>query len=132
VTATVVDGVEVIADEPTEAPMRDRSGKPVVWQQTRTLLLENGSTVYGCVHCDYTSENPRSIRPHLNKHRGEQPATGRAVALGDLAGVTLAEVLVRLVEHDQVAAERDDWKARATRAERSLSTLRAALRGVTS
>jgi hypothetical protein len=130
-TATAVNGWEVIADEPTEAPMRDRSGKPVVWQQTRTLLLADGSTVYGCVHCDYTNENVRSIRPHLNKHRGDG-STSRTADLGGLAELSLGEVLQRLGALDDVSSERDEWKARAIRAERSLSTLRNALRRVAS
>lgn len=124
----MVEGVEVLADEPTEASMRDRSGRPVVWQQTRTLLLADGRTVFGCAHCDYTSDNVRSIRPHLNKHRGAvQP---ERVDLGALGEVTLAEALARLADHDQVAADRDEWKARATRAERALAALRKALKGV--
>ncbi|MGH3859184.1 hypothetical protein [Actinokineospora sp.] len=127
-TATMVDRVEVLADEPTEAAMRDRAGKPVVWQQTRTLLLADGRTVYGCAHCDYTSDNVRSIRPHLNKHRGAvEPEHADLGALGE---VTLAEALARLADHDQVAADRDEWKTRATRAERSLAALRRALKGV--
>jgi hypothetical protein len=123
-TATVVNGLEVLADEPTEAPMRSRAGTPVMWQQTRTLLLEDGSTVYGCVHCDYTNENVNSIRPHLNKHRTSATSVDR---FGEL---TLAEVMRRLAEFDEVSIDREAWKARATRAERSLSTLRNALRGV--
>ncbi|TCO64363.1 hypothetical protein [Actinocrispum wychmicini] len=129
-TATVVNGLEVLADEPTEAPMRSRNGSPVLWQQTRTLLLEDGNTVYGCVHCDYTSDNVHSIRPHLNKHR---TASAASVAGVDQFGeVTLAEVMRRLADFDEISIEREAWKARATRAERSLSTLRAALRGVAS
>jgi hypothetical protein len=126
-TATVVNGLEVLADEPTEAPMRDRSGRPVVWQQTRTLLLEDGSTVYGCVHCDYTNENVNSIRPHLNKHR-----TNTVTSVDRFGELPLAEVMRRLAEFDEVSIDREAWKARATRAERSLSTLRNALRGVAS
>ncbi|WP_424183828.1 hypothetical protein ACOBQX_17875 [Actinokineospora sp. G85] len=129
-TATVVDGVAVVADDPTPAPMRDNAGTPVLWKQTRTLTLADGRTVYGCAHCDYTSTNVRSVRPHLNKHRGGRSLG--AVDLGDLGALTLADVVARLAEHDQVAAERDQWKARAQRAERSLSTLRTALRGVAS
>jgi hypothetical protein len=104
----------VLADEPTEAPMRDRAGKPIVWQQTRTPLLADGRTVYGCAHCEYTSTNVRSIRPHLNKHRDN--AEPDRADLGALGEVTLGE-------RDQVAADRDEWKGRATRAERALGAL---------
>ncbi|MCP3799767.1 hypothetical protein NLX83_10905 [Allokutzneria sp. A3M-2-11 16] len=137
-TATVVNGLEVIADEPTEAPMRSRAGTPVLWQQTRTLLLEDGSTTYGCVHCDYTSANVRSIRPHLNKHRTDN-VPARTSVLAPFGELSLAEVFRRLVdfdditsELDEMTSERDEWKQRAQRAERSLSTLRNALRGVAS
>lgn len=123
-TASIVNGLEVIADEPTEAPLCDRAGKPLVWRQTRTLLLSDGSTVYGCLHCDYTSDNVKAIRPHLNKHRGS------TVDVARLDELTLGEVLRRLAALDDLAAERDSWKERATRAERSLSHLRRALRGV--
>jgi hypothetical protein len=124
VTAIVVNGLEVIADEPTEAPLCDRSGKPLVWRQTRTLLLSDGSTVYGCVHCDYSSPNVKAIRPHLNKHRTS------TVDVGRLDELSLGEVLRRLAALDDLTAERDGWRERATRAERSLSNLRRALRGV--
>lgn len=127
-TATSVDGVRVVADEPTPAPMRDNAGTPVLWQQTRTLRLADGRTVYGCAHCEYTSANMRSIRPHLNKHRGERGLGD----LGSLGGLTLAEVVARLAEREQLVVDRDQWKRRAERAERSLSTLRNALRGVAS
>ncbi|GAA3890358.1 hypothetical protein GCM10022243_64060 [Saccharothrix violaceirubra] len=127
-TATTVDGVAVVTDEPTPAPMRDNAGTPVLWKQTRTLTLADGRTVYGCAHCDYTSPNVHSVRPHLNKHRGDRvPAVPNVGALGAL---TLDDVVARLAEHDQLAAERDEWKIRAQRAEWSLSTLRTALRGV--
>ncbi|SDD86155.1 hypothetical protein [Actinokineospora iranica] len=127
-TATTVNGVRVVDDRPTNAQMRDRAGNPILWQQTRTLVLADGRTVYGCAHCDYTSNNVRSIRPHLNRHRAD---AAPRVDLGELGGLTLAEAVARLAEHDRVAGERAEWKQRALAAERALSTLRAALRGVT-
>lgn len=123
-TATHVDGVEVVADEPTTAPIKSFAGKPMVWTQTRTLLLADGRTVYGCQHCEYTSPNVLSIRPHLNKHRTVGPRP--AAAAKDLS---LTEVLERLATLDKVSKERDDWKARALTAERKLATLRNALGG---
>lgn len=67
-TATHVNGIPVVADEPTLTPYLPRAGKPTYWQQVRTLTLANDTVVYGCTHCDYVSENVRSIRPHLKKH----------------------------------------------------------------
>lgn len=121
-TATHVNGVEVIADEPTPSPITTRDGGTVLWHQTRTLLLADGSTVYGCQHCDYTNERATSIRPHLNKHRDTNGKT--ATATGDL---TLQQLVARLGDYDKVAGERDDWKRRALDAEGKLRTLRKAL-----
>lgn len=126
-TAKQVGDKAVIADEPTEAPMTGRDGKPLVWYQTRTLLLDDGTTTYGCAHCDYTNDNIRSIRPHLNAHatRKPSPRTGR-----DPANLSLNELMGRLDDLAKVEADRDKWKQRAVVAERSLATLRKALREV--
>ncbi|MCA1195107.1 hypothetical protein [Saccharopolyspora sp. 6V] len=120
-----IDSVPVITDEPTLAPMRDKAGKPIFWQQTRTLCLADGRTVYGCAHCEYTSENVLSIRPHLNVHKA-RPTT----PTGDDDPV--AALVARLAEYDRVAAERDEWKRRAKAAERDLRAIRKAIGGVQS
>lgn len=118
-TATVVNGLAVVKDEPQVAPFRDRGGNPIYQPQTRVLTLADGTVVYGCVHCDYTSSNVNSVRPHLNKHRKPaEPVAKNSSALTDL---------VRQLNR---AEECDDWKARALRAERRLRQLRNAL-GVT-
>lgn len=67
-TATHVKGVAVVADEPARSPI-SRPGVNVVFDQIRHLLLADGSEWYGCVHCDYVSQNPNSIRPHLKAHK---------------------------------------------------------------
>jgi hypothetical protein len=118
-TATTAFGHEVIADEPTDSDMKSRDGHLVMWEQTRTLLLDDDSTAYGCLHCDYVSRNRRSIRPHLLKHR-----TPKATADSQVTG--LLEQLGTLVE---ITAQRDAWKARALKAERTLRTLRTAING---
>jgi hypothetical protein len=124
-TATHVNGLEVIADEPTTSAISRRDGTPIIWQQTRTLLLEDGSTWYGCVHCDYARPNLHSIRPHLGKHKDRSAVSGPAGAGGDLS---LNDLLKRLSELDKVIAERDEWKRRAVKAERSLTLLRNTLK----
>lgn len=68
--ARYIDGVEVIVDEPTPAPFRSTT---VLHPQTRTLLLADGREVFACAHCDYWSENVRSIRPHLKVHSTPKP-----------------------------------------------------------
>lgn len=124
----MVNGLEVIADEPTEAPMRDKTGKPIFWQQTRTLLLTDGSTVYGCAHCDYTSPNVRSIRPHLGRHNKAR-TTPTASASATVDGDPVREVLARLEGYEKLAADLEEWKRRALTAERHLRAIRSAIGG---
>lgn len=128
-TATTVDGVAVITDEPTSSGIVDRGGKPVVWTQTRTLRLADGRTVYGCLHCDRTSTNPLSIRPHLSAHSTRPRKATKAAATRAASDLPLGELLARLGELDRVTVERDTWKTRAQTAERKLATLRNALGG---
>jgi hypothetical protein len=121
VTATHVDGVEVIADEPCRSGLTGRGGKPIYFKQTRELLLADGRTVYGCVHCDFVRGKPSAIRPHLVKH-----GTRAAAGLSD--DLTLAQLLRKLEAMEKVTAERDQWKARALKAEKALGILRRTLR----
>lgn len=118
-TATSAFGLEVIADEPTKSGVVTPNGHAVMWEQTRTLLLEDGSTAYGCLHCDYLSRKVLSIRPHLNKHRTPKAATNGQVT----------DLLTQLGNLSEITAERDAWKARALKAERTLRTLRTAIKG---
>jgi hypothetical protein len=117
VTATSAFGFDVIADEPTNSGMTAPNGHVVMWEQTRTLLLEDGSTAYGCLHCDYVSRKVLSIRPHLNKHRTPKTATNDQVT----------DLLAQLGSLSELTADRDAWKARALKAERTLRTLRTAI-----
>lgn len=121
-TATQVDGVDVVADEPARAPMLDRAGNPIYHKQMRELLLSDGRTVYGCVHCDYTADSLARVRPHLNKHRdGKVSRNGNAIA-------ALAKQLTTLSTlAEALTAERDEYKKRANVAEKSLRDLRKAL-----
>ncbi|MEV7887513.1 hypothetical protein ACWD3I_26015 [Streptomyces sp. NPDC002817] len=67
-TATHVNDVAVVADEPAQSPI-SRPGVNVVFDQIRHLLLADASEWYGCLHCDYVSQNQNSIRPHLKAHK---------------------------------------------------------------
>ncbi len=125
-TATDVDGVAVVDDQPSTAPFRDRSGNPIYLRQTRVLTLADGSVVYGCAHCDYTSANVNSIRPHLGKHNGPRRAGATQDKPGGL-NLPLTDLLKRLEQLDAITADRDEWKARAQSAERRLKQLRSAL-----
>lgn len=113
-------GRRVIADKATPSPISNES-KQVLWQQTRTLTLDDGSTAYGCVHCEYVSRNINSIRPHLGKHN-------RRRSNGQVTGDrTIKEIIQKLGTLDEITADRDRWKTRALKAEHSLQTLREAL-----
>jgi hypothetical protein len=125
VTATHVNGLAVIADEPALSPITTGAGAPIYFQQIRQLLLEDDSTAYGCVHCDFAAGSINAVRPHLRKHREQPSPKTRQPKLSEL---TLGELLKRLDEHTRVAADRDSWKARALKAERNLGILRKTLR----
>lgn len=129
VTATKAFGLEVLADEPTPSPI-SRPGAPVTWDQTRTLLLEDGSTAYGCAHCDYVSRNVLSIRPHLSRHKPREPkVTVKAKANGHGSADSLASLLDQLGRLNEITTERDRWKARALSAEKTLRRLRDIITG---
>lgn len=119
-TATVVDGHQVIADEPARSPIANGAGQPMYFQQIRKLLLDNGSELYGCVHCDYARPRLAQVRPHLKKHRDR--------AVGTLS---VAELVDRLAKLERLTRERDGWRTRALKAEHALSALRRVLGGTT-
>lgn len=126
-TAKVVNGKTALADEAAESPyLYDRkTGEKVRWRQVRRLLLEDGTITYGCAHCDYTSDNLNSIRPHLGKHNKKANQPGAPNGIAALPPNDYFIRLLRQVEQlDHVCAERDQWKARAQSAERDLATLR--------
>jgi hypothetical protein len=124
-TATEVNGLAVVTDEPHQAAFTDKAGNPVLQRQTRVLTLEDNTVVYGCAHCDYTSRNPNSIRPHLGKHNARRRNTAQAALTG--REMSLADVLERLATVDALTSDRDKWRARAMKAERRLTALRNAL-----
>lgn len=134
-TATHVNGLEVITDEPAEAPL-STADRPVFFKQIRRLLLADGDEVFGCVHCTYTADSVHRVRPHLGKHsrRGTDPRPGAVPTMRPQADV--AELLARLAKGDTARAElstaqreRNRWKRRALDAERDLETIRRAIRG---
>jgi hypothetical protein len=131
VTAAVVEGRVVIEDQPAKSPLSTAT-KPVMFRQIRELLLEDGAVVYGCAHCDYTRDTVAQVRPHLKAHGGRgpgRPRKGAAVAQ-DVNALSLADLLRRLRALEQAEAERDEWRERALAAERTLRTLRRALKGL--
>lgn len=132
-TATHVNGIAVIADEPAPSQITSRGGEQVYFKQIRSLLLEDGNLTYGCAHCDYTADSPTSVRPHLGKHttkRAERRAEN-ATEL-DPQTATIAELLTQVGRFNDVLQDRDRWKARAEKAEQDLATIQRAIRNATS
>lgn len=126
-TATTVSGIAVIASEPAISTIRTRDDQPIHFVQILRLLLEDGSTTFGCIHCDFTGASPAAIRPHLRVHvdPATRPTTGRAAA----KTMTLDQLIARVADLKRIEGERDGWKARALDAEKKLTTLRNALKG---
>jgi hypothetical protein len=120
-TATHVGAVAVVADEPAQSPIKDVRGNPIFFKQIRELLLEDGTAVFGCVHCDYTGASTAVIRPHLRVHK--DPSSG-----GRKRDLTLKELIREVEGMEEIKADRDRWKARAELAERKLAQFRAAFR----
>jgi hypothetical protein len=126
-TATVVNGQEVLADQPARSPLTRPDGEPVYFRQIRELLLADGTATYGCLHCDFTAASPASVRPHLLKHRTPPAAPPARRPTADLADLTLPALLDKLRDLNRIAADRDHWRGRAQKAERALAAMRRAL-----
>lgn len=118
-----INGHTVIEDQPTEAPIQTKAGTPIYWRQVRTLLLSNGELIYGCAHCDYTSTNPNSIRPHLSAHSNGKRKSNTTT------GSEVEHVLNQLSQLDRLRNELDHYKQRAHKAERDLRAIRRAIGG---
>lgn len=126
-TATKVDGRAVIADEPAASPLR----KGVTFTRIRRLLLDDGSTIHGCSECDYTAEKVGQVRAHLRKHAPRPTVAFRPRRIEEM---NVGELIERARQNDAVADaldrmtdDRNEWKARALKAERAMANLRKAL-----
>lgn len=127
-TATTVNGHEVVADDPALSPLSTPE-KPIYYKQIRQLLLGDGSVMFGCAHCDFTTPHMVRVRPHLRVHAESAPV--RVGTVDDVMD-NLREVIEQrhaglLAAIERLSGERDEWKARAVKAEKSLATLRKAL-----
>jgi hypothetical protein len=131
-----VDGLGVfvvLANDPTPSKLNNAKGDPVVWPSVRKLTLGDDLVVYGCADCTYCHRSADSIRPHRNKHRklngaaSDETAAILRNAIRSLGGGDDREAEKLRSKIDRLTAERDDWKRRALKAERRLSTMRQAL-----
>ncbi|WP_327258262.1 hypothetical protein [Streptomyces sp. NBC_01244] len=75
-TATTINGVQVLESEAIEAPI-STPDRRVYFKQIRRLLLADGAEHYGCIHCPFTSPKIGLVRTHLKEHRTRDttPAT---------------------------------------------------------
>ncbi|MFD8316308.1 hypothetical protein [Kitasatospora purpeofusca] len=68
-TATAVGDTTVIEDTPSLSPLSRPGKKPIYFHQIRHLLMSDGTELYGCAHCTYTSPKIGAVRPHLKSHK---------------------------------------------------------------
>ncbi|MDJ0346814.1 hypothetical protein QMK19_41030 [Streptomyces sp. H10-C2] len=142
-TATHVNGIAVVEDQPTKSGI-SRDGVQVTFTQTRHLLLADGTEIYGCQSCDYTSPNSLSIRPHLKVHKDRAPKSEKARPTGapvsqptsavpsgstraastltgtDLASLNLGQLVERAHLTEQMRAQRDTARAETAAVRREL------------
>ncbi|MFD3422616.1 hypothetical protein [Streptomyces decoyicus] len=142
-TATHVNGIAVITDEPAPSPI-SRPGVNVTFEQIRHPLLADGAETYGCLHCSYVSDNINSIRGHLKAHNQKSkepvrkapkptirtatapprnhteaaPRRKPAPAAKDLASL-VDDLAERAQLTDQMRVERDAARKEAAQAQRS-------------
>jgi hypothetical protein len=129
VTAAAVEGRLVIEDQPAKSPLHT-DAKPVLFKQIRELLLEDGTIVFGCAHCEFTAATIGPVRPHLKVHTGRGPGRPRTAVAQDAEALSITGLLRRLQALERAEADRDTWRKRALDAERTLRTLQRALKGL--
>ncbi len=146
-TATHVNGVEVIAVEPIPSGFSKIHGKLVPLKQTVRLLLADGSETFGCVHSDHTdTKSPQALYKHLREHNGPpKPRTRRkpqdegdvfAPAKTAVMDMTVGELVQRgqqvndlLNTVARLIEDRDQWKKQARAAEKFKADLQKVLGG---
>jgi hypothetical protein len=128
VTAAIVAGRSVIEDQAAKSPLHT-DAKPVLFRQIRELLLDDGTIVFGCIHCEYTAPTIGPVRPHLKAHTGRGPGRPRTAVAQDVRQMSLADLLRRVKALEKTEADLATWRKRALDAERCLRTLRDALGG---
>jgi hypothetical protein len=128
VTAAAVEGRLVIEDQPAKSPLHT-DAKPVLFRQIRELLLDDGTVLFGCVHCEFTAATIGPVRPHLKAHTGRGPGRPRTAVAQDVNQMSLADLLRRVKALEKAEADLATWRTRALDAERRLRVLRDALGG---
>ncbi len=139
--ARVVDGVEVVKDEPLQSGLPPVHGQPIYFKTIRLLTLADGRQVYSCADCPDFIGSRGEVRQHRTAAHGAKPvgARKRAPAEDDrLAGTDLGMTLGELL---RLAASIGSWEdvltalehraetaeARADAAEKELARMRRGL-----
>ncbi len=130
-TATEVNGIEVVKAEPAETD-RSTPEEPRYYKQIHQLTLADESTLYGCAvpECTFTASAPNGVRPHLGIHN-RKPKTAAAdvkpvldldVRLAELVGAHQRAAALQSAL-DRLHAENEDLKAKlqATQNEHALT-----------
>src|SRR4029077_7924662 len=92
-TATHVDGVEVVTSEQATSPLprTGSSSEPILYTRVMRLFLADGTETFGCVDCDYTDPMIGRVRMHVNKVHTEGEERKFTVP----TGLTVVELLER-------------------------------------
>jgi hypothetical protein len=122
VTATTVNGVNVIADEPVSGIRPD----------IRKLLLDNAAELYGCQHCTFTAATPGPVQHHLKTCRKPKPEpkptpTPRPSTI-NLTAMTVDQLLAAAQAATEQAGEVAYWRDKSKRMEADRETLLAAVK----
>lgn len=134
ITEHTVDGVRVVAEQPVETPLSTQD-VPMYFKRVVLLLLEDGREVFGCTECDFTNDAVSFVRAHVSVHNAEPrrkpgPKT-READTSEWADMPLGQLLKLVQDYDTIrdaldrmTDDRNEWKARALKAERQISGLR--------
>lgn len=102
----LVDGVEVVKDEPLQSPLSNVVGSPVFFNTYRLLTLADGTQRHACSDCPDVVGTRGEIRTHRVDMHGARPGgakkrpdtEGNGGLSANAASMTLGE-LVRLAGH---------------------------------
>ncbi len=133
-----VDGKKVVEERQVQSPLSREGENPVYFRRVVELVLEDGSSVFGCTECEYTNSSRTGVTTHLGIAHGTGKARRAAAQsdspIGHWEDVTLGEAvgMARRVDTlsnalDRMTEDRNEWKARARDAERDLGAIRRAL-----
>lgn len=135
----MVDGQEVVSDEPERSPLSGVWGKFIPIVGRRVLTLKDGSTVFGCADCPETGTRGDIMKHRVEKHGAAKSGArtpARKAPGPDLSwlGITIGDV-IDLAQHlgsfevelDRIRDERDAERSGRLAAEKELNQIKRAL-----